>query len=221
MLPDDQRHGTYAGAVKHYFERSETCRPCKDAAADYRRNQRARRYLARGPLIVPAIGTQRRVQALCALGYHMREIDEALGHKWGYVSQLKRYDTVYRSTALAVADLYNRWSAVVPEPTPLRIRQRKIAAARGWAAPLCWDNIDNPREQPKGMLGQQKRRDPDDLDRAVVERLLTGQREPDATRAERVAAMTRWLAWGRSEKSLCELHGWHDGRYVVREQVAS
>lgn len=221
MEPDDPRHGEYAGAIQHYMERSETCRPCKDAAAAYRRNQRARKYLARGPLTVPATGTNRRIYALCALGYHMREIDRALGKQFGFCSQLKRYPVVHRKTAVAVAEVYDRWCGTVPEETPLRSRQRKIAAARGWAPPLAWDAIDDPNAKPRGVIGSQKVYRPHhEIDHAVVDRLLEGQVIREATNAERKEAMRRWLAMGNSERSLCRILGWKDGRYVQRGAAA-
>ena len=54
----------------------------------------------------------------------------------------------------------------------------------------------------------------------TVERLLDGQRVP-STVAEKHEAMAQWLAAGRSERSLCALHGWKEGRYVTRQDGAA
>lgn len=47
MKLDDERHGTYAGAMAHQREGSTKCRPCKDAAAEYMRRRRATSQRAR------------------------------------------------------------------------------------------------------------------------------------------------------------------------------
>jgi hypothetical protein len=221
MDADDPRHGSYAGAIQHYFDKQETCRPCKDAAAAYRRNQRARQYLARGPLTVPSLGTLRRIRALCALGYHMSEMEKAIGRKYGYVSQLKRYPYVYRATAAAIADLYDRWSGTVPESTPLRSRQRKIAEARRWAPPLAWDDIDDPDEIPAGSYQPRKRlHGPDggylpmsaeDVDEATVVRILSGDWRLGCTPADKAAVVARWAG---TLNDLGRLTGWKPERYV-------
>jgi len=43
MSPDDGRHGTYAGALKHRYDGETPCQPCKDASAAYQREFRATR----------------------------------------------------------------------------------------------------------------------------------------------------------------------------------
>lgn len=154
MLPDDRRHGTYAGANQHWMDGETPCQPCREASNAYRRNRRARIYLARGPLEVPSLGTIRRIRALVAIGHTMRDMDAAMGYDFGYVSQLKRYAMVHRSTALKVAALYERW-CMTPRFGPLAERNKRFAKKRGWAPPLAWDDIDHDLE-PNGLRGVEK-----------------------------------------------------------------
>lgn len=150
MSPDDPRHGTYAGTVAHYLSGIATCPPCREAGAEYRRHRRTRLYLKRsGSMVVPSIGTIRRVQALVALGHSMRDIDNALGRCHGYTSmKLSRYPvTTYPKVAEEYANLYERLCMVRPEGAYAN-RTRKIAARKGWAPPLAWNDIDDPDERP-------------------------------------------------------------------------
>ena len=86
-------------------------------------------------------------------------------------------------------------------------RTRNLAARSGYAPPLAWDDIDNDPEPPAVNHG-------DDIDPVVVMRLLEGRRIT-ATKAEKVAALERWVRDGGSERELCEIHGWKAGRYTA------
>lgn len=78
-----------------------------------------------------------------------------------------------------------------------------------------------PSFPPGGAIPDGRtRRDPDDIDPVIVDRLLLLQRVPDSTRAEKCEAMRRWLASGGTEKALCDAHGWGSSRYVAREVAA-
>lgn len=99
--------------------------------------------LADGAL-VSAGPTARRVQALVAMGYPMRQLAKRLG-----ITQqnfhLHTYDdshTVYAATARKVADLYDELSMLVPAPGQPTTRARNYAARHGWPPPLAWDDID-------------------------------------------------------------------------------
>lgn len=152
MSPDDPRHGTYAGAVAHYMDKSATCDPCKDAAATYRRNRRTRLYLARSTtLLVPALGTKRRLQALVAIGYSMEALSRDLdcGSNWVHAFLSRDLDRVQQDTATKVSALFERLCMDVPQG-PYANRTRILAARKGWVKPLAWDNLDDPNEQPVG-----------------------------------------------------------------------
>ena len=124
------------------------------------RSYLTRRYLARGALMqVPALGTTRRLRALYALGWTSTDLAPLLGVGHARVGHLasERQEKVHRVTAAKVAEVYDRLSMTVPQdpdvlPSPrhcrVHDRQRRMAARRGWAPPLAWDDIDDPDETP-------------------------------------------------------------------------
>lgn len=117
-----------------------------------RRQQKRNRYLrlvGQNPTI-PAFGTVRRVRALQALGWTVAQIAEAGGVGYDTVRNviLGRSSRVYRSTADALACAFEQMS-MQPAPDCLSARRaRAMAARRDWAAPLAWDDIDDPNESP-------------------------------------------------------------------------
>lgn len=121
-------------------------------AADYRKAT----YLARGPLWVDSTGTVRRLRALFALGWTQDDLGARLGTSAQYVSLLTtgRHPRVHRDNQAAVTTLYNQLSMTVPtNKAPwVHDRQRRLAASRGWAPPLCWDDrtLDDPTAAPEG-----------------------------------------------------------------------
>lgn len=80
---------------------------------------------------------------------------------------------------------------------------------------LVYDGTAHPIERRLPVVAEVAPEwiNPDRLDEVVVDRLVALRRVP-ASRAEKVEAMHRWLLMGRSEKSLCEAHGWRTSRYV-------
>lgn len=148
MTPDDPRHGTTAG---HYAGCREPC--CLDARnADERRRRKHRQALGI-TRSVPAVGTQRRIHALMAIGWTSRHIATACG--WttpqAVTELLTNRKYVYRSTAKAIAAVYDDLSMRLGPST----QNRRRAAEKGWAPPLAWDNnIDDPRARPRGALAE-------------------------------------------------------------------
>lgn len=212
----DPRHGTNAGYIAGC---RETC--CKTAHADYRRNLYARQYVARGPMTIPALGTQRRIRALQAIGWRISDIADALGlaNSRGVCQplwQLLTRDVVRRTTAERVAALYDQWCMT---PGPAAARNAAMARRRGWAPPLAWDDIDDPMEIPH-TTESQKNYKRNDVDPIVVDRVLAGDFHLHTTVAEKNEIMRRWKATGRSERSLCEATGWKDARYGRGKEVA-
>ena len=152
MIPtDDPRHGTNRGYLAGC---GEAC--CKAAHAAYRRDLRSRQYLAGGPLTVDATGTQRRIQALTALGWPGYWIDDEIGRVRTYTTNiLAQRAHVLASTADLIADVYDRLSMTLPPTDTLAQRQvvsraRNLARRKGWPPPLAWDDIDDPTEHPTG-----------------------------------------------------------------------
>lgn len=115
---------------------------------------RARRYLARGPLWLPAHGTERRLRALCAIGWTCGDLAPRLGVSAARVSQLTagRATLVRRETHAVVVALYAALSMTVPDHHLgwVLARTRRQAAAKGWAPPLAWDDhaLDDPDGRP-------------------------------------------------------------------------
>lgn len=213
MSPDDPRHGTNAGYLQHVFAHETACQPCRLAHNEARRNVWRKRYAKRvDRLYIDALGSIRRIRALMAIGWRLADIDEAAGYtarRANWAHNITSQGRVHVDTAEKVARVYDRL-CMTPGPSD---RLRAMSARSGWAPPLAWDNIDDPLEQPRGLKSD---RDQTSVDPVVVERLLSGVRTP-STRAEKVEALRRWLRSGRSEKALCRMHGWREGRYVTRD----
>lgn len=207
MSPDDPRHGTTAGHCAGC--REDCCREARNYDERMRRKHRAVYGISRS---VPAVGTQRRIRALMVLGWTSRDIAERCG--WTTPQAVTELLTarrfLQRSTAALVAATYEQLS-MRPGPSA---QNRLRAERKGWPPPLAWDNIDDPDELPNlgGADGQ--------IDAVVVARLLAHESVP-STRAEKVEAMRQWVASGRSQRSLCRIHGWQESRYTGREQGAA
>lgn len=152
--PTDQQIHDHREAAEQLAER-------RARSAALRRSYITRRYLARGErLTVPAVGTTRRLQSLFALGWTSTDIAARLGvghARVGHLATTGKQDRVLRDTAAKVAAVYDELCMTIPQdpdepPSPrhcrVHDRQRRIAARRGWAPPLAWDDIDDPDEQP-------------------------------------------------------------------------
>ena len=211
MLPDDPRHGTKRGESAHRRDGEPVCPPCQEA------KRRAKIIAQLYPPKVAAIGSQRRIQALQALGYGRPEIARRMGYTdCGSISRLMKPSTktIMKNTAARISAVYERL-CMTPSPAVGAGRVRSWARRNGYAPPLAWNNIDDPEERPRGVAWiQGPRRPHDEIDPVIVERLLGREPIREATNAERKEAMRRWLAMGNSERSLCEALGWHEGRYT-------
>lgn len=147
MTTDDPRHGTrpgYAAGCR------EVC--CRKAHAAYRRAERKHSVLTGSPLTVSALGTQRRINALQAIGW----TQELLAERGGWrnaddVNEIMKRKRVTLRTARRVDDLYRKLEST---RGPSNIATL-YAARQGWATPACWDDIDND-VAPQGMrIGHQ------------------------------------------------------------------
>lgn len=95
---------------------------------------------------IPITGTQRRVQALYAIGHGPEAIAAATGLRRTTIGRIvnESYDSVTRHVAEAVAASF-RQLANTRGNYP---RSRTRAERNGWAPPAAWDDIDDPNEQP-------------------------------------------------------------------------
>lgn len=115
---------------------------------------------------VPACGTARRLQALCALGWPLRLLAQRLGdmhlrHLGDVCDGVQ--EVVMACTARSVQKLYDQLSGT-PGPSQ---QARRLARRRGWAPPLAWADetpcecegdcscdanyIDDPQAQPQHL----------------------------------------------------------------------
>lgn len=214
MTPDDPRHGTTRG---YHAGCHDLC--CRRAMAMYEKSGRLARL--NGGRAVPAIGYQRRVQALMRLGWSSPDIAQAAGwpHR-NYVLRVvngqkgKPTTWLERKTADALEAAYDKLAMVTPEMTPTRARTKARATRLGYAPPLAWDEIDDPDERPN--LGGVD----DQIDPVVVARILAHDASlaRGATVAERRAVVA---AWPGSLADLERLTGWRADRYINREDGAA
>lgn len=194
---DEPWHGTSVG----YRCRRCRCELCRAEHAAWHRAYRARLRDA-GPLTVDPVFARRRLQALMAMGWPLDAIAEQVGRTGRTVSELlnARVDRITLATDQTVRDVYQRLHMIPGPSDGARLR----AAHRGFYAPLAWDNIDDPDEQPD--RGSPDREDL--IDPVVVERILSLDVVP-ATRSERLAVIARWLDLGRPVKALDAFTGWN------------
>lgn len=214
IAPDDPRHGLPRG---YFAGCREAC--CRKARSRYEKGSRLDRLSGRGRAI-PALGYQRRIQALARMGWSFQDIADEAG--WGHRNRVryivvgqKGKPTRYleRATARVIGEVFERLCMKVPDG-PYAGRTRAWAEGKGWAPPLAWDDIDDPNARPHGTA---HKRHLTDLDPVAVERAMAGDRI-DLTKAERLEVVARLRAMGRS-------HGWIEQhtvitkpeRYIVRE----
>lgn len=139
--------GTTAGYGRHRRAGTPTCQPCRDAMSKSEEMRRLRR--ARGELILlPAIGTQRRIRALMRLGWTAADLAEHLGCVPEHVRNIIRNRASVRPETAAQIDAVFRKLCMTPGPSSITMQR---AERKGWAPPLAWDDIDDPNETPQGF----------------------------------------------------------------------
>lgn len=143
------RHGTY-GAYQ------VGCR-CDDTKEIGRVRGKRYRQGRHAPSFAPVLGSQRRLQALMALGYSLVRLGLAMGIAPQHLRVLlnAHRPRVTLQTAAKVAAVYDNLCMTVPEKEYNNNSvglTRALAARRGYAPPLAWDDIDNPSEQPQQLV---------------------------------------------------------------------
>jgi transcriptional regulator with XRE-family HTH domain len=98
--------------------------------------------------VLPAVGTQRRIRALMAIGWTQADLAREFGFSGQKIVSdlLNRRQSVLSETAFRVAEVFNRLQ-MTPGPSE---QLRKRAMGWGWPVPLWWDEdtIDDPTVQP-------------------------------------------------------------------------
>ncbi len=217
---DDPRHGTIAGYNR--IPCRETC--CKKAMAKYKAN-RELDLIAGKVRIVPAIGTQRRLQALAVLGWSNASVARRMGMHPEHMPRLiANAVTINAKTAERATAVYRELSMRIPVGTTRQEKQsitcaRTRANRNGWLPPLAWDDetIDDPGARPRHKVKAPRKTD---LDPVVVERFLDGDYHLATTYAEKREIAKQWADLGRSGHALEKATGWNSAR-LYREEKAS
>lgn len=146
VCPPDHAHAA-TQKITCYAHHGCRCPGCIDLHSAYNswRNHMTR---TDQPLIIPATGTHRRIQALMCLGWSMADIARLLGDRGSNVRRIMRSPTITRRFATRFARVYDELSWQVPAPTTQYrrasiTRAKGIAARNGWHPPLAWNDIDN------------------------------------------------------------------------------
>lgn len=162
--------------------------------------------------LVPSIGTLRRLHALAAIGWPLRDLATQLG-KTHHLIQIGRRELMRASEAQSVMALYD---VLCDTPGP-SARVREYARSRGWLAPAWWDDdtIDDPLAEPEGIReyrrvqvqrtvdGVRARVDEDELvddvtlPRAVRVELMTERGLSTEEIAERIGTLRRYVTRDR------------------------
>lgn len=197
----DPRHGTVAGYNR--IPCREAC--CRKAMATYKQLWHLDQMRGADRLI-PAIGAQRRVQALACLGWPNAEVARRAGMHPEHLPRIVlRAAMINRKTHDRIAAAYEQMSMTLPTGNAQVIAATRNRAARnGWLPPLAWDDIDRDK---RGSIGHKHKRS--DVDEAVVLRILAGERL-SCTPAEKREVLRRW---GGSMNELGRLTGWNVDRY--------
>lgn len=156
--------------------------------------------------------TQRRLYSLMASGHTLEWISNEVTTGLSTGGRWRKQQRMYLSLARAVAEV----ARTAPTDGPSLMSAAKVRR-RGHLPLAAWEDPGTPAE-PRDW--QPERPECDVVDEIVVERLLSG-RHIHSNNTEKLEAMRRWLASGRSELSLCRMHGWRQGRYVVRQDGAA
>lgn len=101
---------------------------------------------------IPAIGAQRRIQALMAIGYRHTDLEAAGIPNCANCLHAANRRWVARSTHDQIATVFTRL-CMTPGPSTKAVSN---ARKRGYAPPLAWDDIDDPNAIPN--LGERTRR---------------------------------------------------------------
>lgn len=182
--------------------------------------ERERDIAAGRPRQVSSAASVRKIDALRALGWSATDVADLLGISQAAISRITLRETIRSSTAARIDAAYRRLEMKIPPDTPWTRRNKNAALARGCKPPLAWEDIDAGilavTEAPRGRVPR------DRFDEHEIDHMLQyGEWRHPLSPLEKTEVVRRWLADGRSERSLCKLTGWREGRYTPTHQEAS
>jgi lambda repressor-like predicted transcriptional regulator len=109
-----------------------------------------------GPLLVPALGSARRLQALAAMGWPVSWSGPQAGITDTYARLLVRgrHGSVGAAVAARIDAVYRR-HCMIPGPSEFA---RAHARRNEWVTAVAWDDIDDPKDKPHSVIGRCERR---------------------------------------------------------------
>ena len=172
FCPLDHKHGE---TLTCYQRHSCRCDPCRVngrrnylAKASYERKVRA---VAGMDVLVPAVGSMRRLRALALNGWTIPAVAERTGFSRGGLSDIRcgRKEWVRLSTHNRLKRFYGDvWDVVVD--TPHALIAVAWAKRQGFVPGLAWDDIDRDVEPP-AVIPEPPAPDRRTIDYEAVERL--------------------------------------------------
>lgn len=107
-----------------------------------------------GLTLVNSLGTQRRIQALTAMGWTGGEIGRQVGARrgdaWANVTRMMQEKSITARLAADVAAVYEELRYKTPPESTATRRAKARAQRKQWAPPPAWDDvdIDDPAAEP-------------------------------------------------------------------------
>lgn len=151
LCPPEHQHGAKTTC---YATHGCRCAECRTAKRAYQRDARAD-----GPRLVSALGTVRRVQALVALGWSVRQVSAHGDVGYAVIAKLLQRGSLrtHPATAVEVARIFDDLWDQRPAPTT---GDERVSVARalnharrlGFAPPMAWDDID--RDEAPSLSGE-------------------------------------------------------------------
>lgn len=202
LCPPNHKHSETSTCFNGHGCRCEACRGARARAkrADYY----SLRSITKQDVKVSAVGVQRRLQALAFMGWSCQAVAEMIGSHYRPLVRLRDggRDHVMRSTHDRIDGVFRELSVTFAPDHSGRVT-RGWAKRKGFVSPLAWENIDDPTEQPTGLIVPVRRR----VDRELIERLwaeglsdrVIGERAGCSERTvlrvrQEVGLETRWAA---------------------------
>ena len=153
-----------------------TTRITNGAATRLLKVQPEHRHLADGAMI-GSRGSQRRIQALCAVGYSLRWQADAIGTKFPNYQRILKQDKITKSMADRIDELYRRYGFETKRATDTHGKKsitiaKNNAKRHGWVAGAAWDDIDTDK-LPNGKTNTRRARLEFRLNEVVNERPAT------------------------------------------------
>lgn len=138
--------------------------------------QPEQRHLADGA-VIGSRGTQRRIQALCAVGYSLRWQAETVGTKFPNYQRILKQNKVTKSMAERIDVVYRTYAFESKRADDTHGKKaititKNYARRHGWVAGAAWDDIDKDKV-PNGRINHWNPKIQTRLDDIVNERPAT------------------------------------------------